>query len=66
MSKEKELNNINSRLKALDDTLGTISVDCSVTLGEVVMLLHEVINRQSDLENFLWKDYYRMEDKNGK
>ena len=61
MTITKELNNINSRLEALDDTL-------SVTLGEVVMLLHEVINRQSDIQNFLWKNYYkeeRMEDKNG-
>ena len=61
MTITKELNNINSRLEALDDTL-------SVTLGEVVMLLHEVINRQSDIQNFLWKNYYkeeRMENKNG-
>jgi tetrahydromethanopterin S-methyltransferase subunit G len=61
MTITKELNNINSRLEALDDTLG-------VTLGEVVMLLHEVINRQSDIQNFLWKNYYReerMEVKNG-
>ncbi len=60
MKKEKELfytllKKIH-RGEPLDDTLG-------VTLGEIVMLLHEVINRQSNIENFLWKNYYREERK---